>query len=143
MLAAPNLHKDLNVLQSVTFTYDATENTSGLVGFVLPANVVIVPAACQVLIERAFNGTSPTLAIGTQPSGGTLTNNSLFQTGDITVGTPGFYAASAAHVTAGGLNAMLTQDLAVVVTQSNTDSTAGLARITIAYSSLVQGVHWE
>lgn len=137
----PKYHKDLAVSQSRTFKVDLSVYTSGTPICTLPAGAMIL-GDTQIAIATPTNGTSPTLALGTQPDGGSLTNNSLFATADTTPGTAGIYLVKQATLTTGGFNAPTTANTDVILTTGGTVApTTGILYVTLV-CSVVEGTHW-
>ncbi len=109
-----------NDKEIVDTTSLAFGTSSPLTMFTLPANAVI--AWVKVIVDTAFNGTAPTLSIGV--SG---TTSKYMAATEIDLKTTGIYEVDPGLTADGSTNAL-------IGTYSADSSSAGAARILVAYS---------
>lgn len=129
MPGIPQYHKDLNVINTLVGYYDRTVDASGKLIGTLPKGAILIPGASTANITTAFDGTGPSVLVGT--SG---TTNAIFAAADITEGTTGIYAASAASLKTGGFHVPCADDTDIIFTVTEPgDGTVGKVYVCLSY----------
>lgn len=131
MAGTPRYAKDQpTMLQFMEASYNVASDVTGKVLFTLPKGARIIPGACALMVQTAFDGTTPTVLIGT--SGDT---DAIAASADVAPATAGLKALVLATLNAGAFKAAQTSDIDIIATVGGGGSnTAGLVYVTIAFA---------
>lgn len=130
MAGVPTYCKDkINLLNTITVRYDYLKDKTGKLAFTLPKGAVIVPNASCINVMTIFNGTTPTVTLGSlaQPQ-------AIATSTDVTPATQGVRPVLAATINAGALWSPAVADTDIFFTVTTTNTTQGVVLITVSFS---------